>query len=83
MGHTPNPSIGDDVFMRTSDDEKISLSVEDKLFLQIMNEGFRKNQNGNWSAPLPFKSKRPSLPDNYEQALQRAKKFCALGKWTC
>ena len=75
MGHAPTPSIGDDVFMRTSDDEKISLSVEDKKFLKIMNEGFRKNQNGNWSAPLPFKSKRPSLPDNYEQALQRAKKL--------
>ena len=24
---------------------------------------------------MPFKSKRPSLPDNYEQALQRAKKL--------
>lgn len=26
-------------------------------------------------APLPFKSKRSVLPDNYEQALQRAKKL--------
>ena len=49
-GHAPNPSIGDDVFMRTRDDEKISLSVKDEKFLKIMNEGFRKNQNGNWSA---------------------------------
>lgn len=40
-----------------------------------MSGSFQKNLHGNWSAPLPFKPKRPVLPDNYEQALQRAKKL--------
>lgn len=40
-----------------------------------MSGSFQKNLHGNWSAPLPFKSKRPVLPDNYEQVLQRAKKL--------
>ncbi|XP_052680227.1 uncharacterized protein LOC128160994 [Crassostrea angulata] len=40
-----------------------------------MSGSFQKNLHENCIALLPFKSKRPVLPDNYEQALQRAKKL--------
>lgn len=67
--------IEKDVFLQTKDDDKIGTSVEDREFVKLMSSSFQKNLNGNWNAPLSFTSKRPVLPDNYEQALQRAKKL--------
>ncbi|XP_062594609.1 uncharacterized protein LOC134256031 [Saccostrea cucullata] len=72
---TSDFEFGENVFIQTSSDDKIGFSIEDKEFLSVMNSGFRKSESGNWSAPLPFKSKRQVLPDNYEQALQRARKL--------
>lgn len=62
----------DPIFERRPDDNKISLSIEDKQFIQQMDEGFCKDQSGNWTAPLPFRSDRPTLPNNREQAQKRA-----------
>nr|XP_022312019.1 uncharacterized protein LOC111117241 [Crassostrea virginica] len=67
--------IAEDIFIRTKDDDKIGQSVEDKEFLKIMENGFRKSDCGRWSAPLPFRSNRQPMPNNYQYALQRARKL--------
>ncbi|KAK7909745.1 hypothetical protein WMY93_014429 [Mugilogobius chulae] len=36
-----------------------------------MEEGLTKDKDGNWTAPLPFKSERQKLPNNRPQALNR------------
>ena len=60
-------SLESNLFVRTSADEEIGLSVEDREFMQIMNKEFR------WIAPLPFRPVRQRLPNNREQALHRAR----------
>lgn len=58
--------IGKNVFLQTKDDDKIGTSVEDREFGKFVSGSFQKNLHGNWST----QSKRPVLPDNYEQALK-------------
>ena len=48
-------------------------SIEDKKFLDIMCKGMCKDSSGHWSAPLPFRTPRPSLPNNRSIAMKRAK----------
>ena len=48
-----------------------SESIEDKRFREILTKGLHKNVNGNWEAPLPFKSDDLSLPDNKGYCLRR------------
>ncbi|XP_062602420.1 uncharacterized protein LOC134264140 [Saccostrea cucullata] len=60
------------VFRRTTTDNQPSLSVEDRLFLTQMVSDMKKDSSGHWSAPLPFKRTRPTLPNNRQQALDRA-----------
>lgn len=63
-----------DVFTKTSDDNKVGLSIEDHTFLNIMDNKFHLDPTeGKWTAPLPFRQNREQLPDNYSQALFRAK----------
>ena len=47
--------IGMDVFQKGKYDDKIGMSVEDKYFLQLMETEMYRNQEGNWTAPLPFR----------------------------
>ncbi|XP_062602313.1 uncharacterized protein LOC134264026, partial [Saccostrea cucullata] len=61
------------VFERTPNDDKPGPSQEDIVFLDIMESEFHRNQVGEWTAPLPFKPGRPRLPNNYTQAVKRAK----------
>ena len=63
---------GDNVFMKTPDDDRTGLSVEDKLFLKLMDTSFTKDKDGMWTAPLPFKETHVDLPNNRTQALRRA-----------
>lgn len=70
-------SIGDDVFIRTQEDDKVGLSIEDKLFLEKMKTDLSKNELGNWEAPLPFKEHRQRLPNNRPMAFHRATIFDA------
>ena len=39
-------------------------SMQDKHFGEILTMGLNKSTNGNWEAPLPFKSDNLSLQDN-------------------
>ena len=63
------------LFDKTKEDEKTSLSIEDKEFLILMDSDFIRDQDGFWTAPLPFRKNRPPLPDNRSAAMKRAKSF--------
>ncbi|XP_062592960.1 uncharacterized protein LOC134254474 [Saccostrea cucullata] len=62
-----------DIFLKTKNDDKTALSVEDTQFLNLMDNEMVKDCEGSWTAPLPFKKQRPLLPNNLSQALSRAK----------
>lgn len=61
------------IFERTPNDDKPGPSQEDNIFLGIMESKFHRNSLGEWTAPLPFKPGRPRLPNNYSQAIKRAR----------
>lgn len=63
--------LGCTVFRRTRDDNQVAPSIQDARFMEIMDDGLRKDSNNSWVAPLPFQSPRPRLPDNRPQALRR------------
>ncbi|RXN31543.1 hypothetical protein ROHU_004747 [Labeo rohita] len=63
--------LGLKVFDRTKNDNKPAMSFEDETFLEIMQAEFHQDEQKNWVAPLPFRSPRPLLPNNREQALSR------------
>ena len=46
---------GSDIFQRTRNDDKPGCPKEDNRFLVIMEDGFIRNDNGDWVAPLPFR----------------------------
>ncbi|CAC5401470.1 unnamed protein product [Mytilus coruscus] len=64
--------VEDHIFVRTPADNKLGLSVQDRQFLELMQRHFRKDENGLWSAPLPFIQPKPQMPNNRYQAWKRA-----------
>jgi len=46
-------------------------SIEDGHFHEILTKGLHKNADGNWKAPLPFKTDTVILPDNKGHCLRR------------
>jgi hypothetical protein len=66
------PETYDTIFHRSHDDDQIRLSMEDRKFLTLMDEKFARDGDGKWTAPLPFRSPRPVLPNNRSQARRRA-----------
>lgn len=65
--------IQDPVFIKTRNDDKVSMLIQDRQFLKVMDEQFCRSDDDKWVAPLPLKSNRPRLPNNKIQALHRAK----------
>ena len=63
---------GDSVFTKTPEDDKVGLSVEDKQFLLLMKEEMKRDEDGFWTAPLPFKKDIQGIPNNRKLALRRA-----------
>jgi len=51
----------DPLFLKTEHDEKLGYSVEDREFLKMMEIGFVKDEQDQWTAPLPFRTGRPTL----------------------
>lgn len=51
------------VFMRTENNNKLALSIEDETSLESMQE-FHWDEQNSWIAPLPSRSPRPCLPNN-------------------
>lgn len=47
------------------------LSQEDLLFLSKVKNGIRQKEDGHYELPLPFKTEKPSLPDNKQSAVHR------------
>lgn len=45
--------LGKDIFQQTTDDDKVALSAEDALFLDIMHKDFEKDE-ANSSTPIPL-----------------------------
>ncbi|XP_071944669.1 uncharacterized protein [Antedon mediterranea] len=66
----PNKVKVDELF--DSGEDTISFSREEKQFLKIMETEGKLNPDKQWTAPLPFRTPRPRLPNNREQALKRA-----------
>ena len=50
--------------------EKMALSAEDRLFLQIMKNNIRMI-DGHYELPLPFRQPNPNMPCNKNQAIKR------------
>lgn len=61
--------IKDHIFIKT---EKMALSIEDEKFVELMDKDLKKNADGQWEAPLPFRTQRPPLPNNKLQSINRA-----------
>ncbi|XP_033759093.1 uncharacterized protein LOC117341342 [Pecten maximus] len=70
--YTKESSENDHIFVKTKDDEKVSLSVEDRQFLDVMNEECHKDTEGFWTAPLPFRYPKSRMPNNRPVAWKRA-----------
>lgn len=45
--------------------------MEDRHFNEMLTKGLHKNVEGNWEAPLPFKTNNVLLPDNKGHCLRR------------
>ncbi|KAM4591910.1 uncharacterized protein PAE49_019480 [Odontesthes bonariensis] len=69
-------SLGSKIFQRTVDDNKVAPSIEDKLFIELMDKEMFINEGNSWVAPLPFRASRSRLPKNREQALNRFNSLC-------
>ncbi|XP_073412079.1 uncharacterized protein [Dendrobates tinctorius] len=59
------------VFHKTKEDNRIAMSFEDRLFLEMMEQGMVQDKTKSWIAPLPFKPQRQRLPNNREQVYKR------------
>lgn len=62
----------ENLLKRTNDNNKIGTSVEDRMFMDIMDKELFIGADGKWVAPLPFRQQELPLPNNYEIALRRA-----------
>ena len=69
--YTVKKEIGADVFRTTPEDNMLSMSQDDRRFIQIMNAGTHKNQSGNWEMPLPFRCPNIAMPNNRLLAVNR------------
>ena len=69
---TEKPAVYHDVFATTPYDETQGLSTDDRAFIDIMNKELYMAPDGKWTAPLPFRPERPTLPSNRSQAYRRA-----------
>lgn len=67
----PERMLGHQVFDETEHDNKLAPSIEDLLFLKIIDTNAHKDDTSSWIAPLPFKEPRRRLPNNREHALKR------------
>jgi hypothetical protein len=55
---------GSNVFCSTPLDNEISLSIEDRRFLEVKEKQIHKNSTPHWGMPLPFLQADTALPNN-------------------
>jgi len=65
--------LGDNVFLRSMDDNKPGMSMKDRKFIDIMSHSLTRSKLGQWEAPLPLRKETKVLPDNRKDALRRLK----------
>ena len=70
-GKSPERLLGRTVFSQNEHDNKPAPSIEDILFLKIMDTSVYRDDANNWVAPLPFKEPRQRLPNNRGLAVKR------------
>nr|XP_054592946.1 uncharacterized protein LOC129159777 [Nothobranchius furzeri] len=70
-GNAPEQTLGQTVFNQTDNDNKPAHSIQDTLFLKIMDNAMHRDVDNSWVAPLPFKEPRQQLPNNRQQAATR------------
>lgn len=70
-------ALGLHVFSETESDNKPAQSMEDTVFLEIMDQEMYRDASNNWVAPLPFRVPRQRLSNNREQVFTR---FASLEK---
>ena len=68
--------LAENVFALTKDDNKPGLSIQDRKFIEVMEQNMVKNQSGNWTSPLPFRNPVEKLPNSRETASKRFKSMC-------
>jgi hypothetical protein len=57
------------------------VSMDDKKFLERLNEGIHQKDDGHYEMPLPFRENLPRLPNNQHMALRRLERLKSrLGK---
>ena len=61
--HSEVTSTREDVNRTTGGDNDVGLSIEDRRFIEIMENSIHKNAQGNWEMPLPFRSRNASMPN--------------------
>lgn len=71
-------SMDKDIFHITSYDDKLGMSIEDELFLELMNKEAYMDDANCWVAPLPFKPNRPCIPNNRQQAVDSLTSLCRM-----
>ena len=67
----PERMLGHRVFDQTEHDNKPAPSIEDVLFLKIMDTSVHRYDASSWVAPLPFKEPCQRLPNNREHVVKR------------
>ena len=63
--------IGEDIYVRSEDDDKIGSSIEDRQFMELMSREMKRGESGNLYASLPFKPEKKRLPNNRERVFTR------------
>ena len=61
------------MFVRTNHDNKPGISIEDRRFPKIIEDGMKKNENGSWKAPLLFRQEVKDLPSSRANAMKPPK----------
>lgn len=59
-----NEKLGQSLFIHTSRNHNLALSVDDERFLHLMDKEFYQDECNDWVAPLPFQVPRRRLPNN-------------------
>lgn len=70
-GRATERMLGQSLFNLTEHDNKPAPSVEDTVFLKIMEANVYRDDTNSWVAPLPFKEPHQSLPNNKVQVVKR------------
>ncbi|KAF3699655.1 hypothetical protein EXN66_Car015342 [Channa argus] len=71
-------SLGEELFRRTPHDDIPTISVDEKVFLDILDKEMFVNEANSWTAPLPFRSPRHRLPNNRDQAVKHFTTLCRM-----